>query len=217
MPDIVKFPLLIITGKVGPQILFKWNWYSKPLYLDERQEKPAWFIHPKYKTEVDVIALHLSEKEEPILDNMSINTVEFDDYGLHVADDVFVLGFPYKLNGGGRLPLWKRGTIACEPGADIDGLPKVLIDTASRKGMSGAPVIMRRIGIHGAQEGKPPELIGQIQSFLGVYSGRIKSSNDRDDLEAQLGIVWKASVISEIIEGGILDTKDSFCTNSSQP
>ena len=40
-------------------------------------------------------------------------------------------------------------------------------------------------------------LIGRIRGFLGVYSGRIGN----DELQAQLGIVWKKKVIEEIITG----------------
>jgi len=38
-------------------------------------------------------------------------------------------------------------------------------------------------------------IIGRIRNFIGIYSGRIGD----DELKAQLGIVWKARVISEII------------------
>jgi hypothetical protein len=60
---------------------------------------------------------------------------------------------------------------------------------------------MQRIGIHGASGGKltGSELIGRIRNFIGVYSGRI----GKDESKAQLGIVWKARVIDEIISGGV--------------
>ena len=35
--------------------------------------------------------------------------------------------------------------------------------------------------------------------FLGVYSGRIGA----DDLKAQLGVVWKAHVVEEIVVAGV--------------
>ena len=38
--------------------------------------------------------------------------------------------------------------------------------------------------------------IGMIRSFLGVYSGRIGAE---DNFKAQLGIVWKKTVIEEIL------------------
>ena len=50
----------------------------------------------------------------------------------------------------------------------------------------------------------PPNLsdtdwFGTGCDFLGVYSGRLSS---KDEFEAQLGIVWRASVIEEIIRSG---------------
>jgi hypothetical protein len=59
---------------------------------------------------------------------------------LETGLDVFVLGFPRGMSGGAEFPIWKRGSIASEPNFDIDNLPKILIDTATREGMSGAPV-----------------------------------------------------------------------------
>ncbi len=47
-------------------------------------------------------------------------------------------------------------------------------------------------------------IIGTIQGFVGIYSGRIVGESEFD---AQLGIVWKKLVIEEIIKGGIKDDK----------
>jgi hypothetical protein len=46
---------------------------------------------------------------------------------------------------------------------------------------------------------------GYAERFIGIYSGRIGS----DVFQAQLGIVWKPSVIDEIMEGKIIG-KSSF-------
>ena len=100
--------------------------------------------------------------------------------------------YPRGLDGGNELAIWKRASIASEPKHDIDGLPKLLIDTATRQGMSGSPVIVRRRGMtvpRGVQRvpGKltGQELIGESDTFLGVYSGRIGD----DPMGVQLGIV----------------------------
>ncbi len=73
------------------------------------------------------------------------------------------------------------------------------LDTATREGMSGSPVIQYRrravsfIGNHGQTDFHA--------QFVGIYSGRIIP---RDFFEAQLGKVWKADCIDEIIDGGCL-------------
>jgi hypothetical protein len=38
-------------------------------------------------------------------------------------------------------------------------------------------------------------------NFIGVYSGRLRARED----EAQIGVVWHASFIDEIIAGGLRD------------
>ncbi|MNF04741.1 hypothetical protein D3C80_2043280 [compost metagenome] len=70
------------------------------------------------------------------------------------------------------------------------------IDSASRSGMSGSPVIYI--------ERRPIALLNtdyQVESrnrtkIVGIYSGRIGA---QDELLAQLGIVWKFKVVDEIV------------------
>ncbi|MBD79033.1 MAG: hypothetical protein CL840_08950 [Crocinitomicaceae bacterium] len=190
-PDMLKLKLLVQTKP-----FIKWKSFGISLY--ENKEK-QWIEHPVHKEKVDVIALKITTS---ILDDSlvrPINNNEFENFKLQVSDDVFILGFPYRLKGGGNFPIWKRGSVATEPDLELDGLPKLLVDTASRPGMSGSLVIYRRTGLHGLDNGMPTDetIIGNIQGFVGIYSGRIQGKSSHD---AQLGIVWKASVIDEIIK-----------------
>lgn len=172
------------------------------LYYDPNSEKPKWFMHKELGYDIDVIAIPIDggvlEKNNVKL--FPINDSEFkEEFHPQVSDDVFVLGYPFNITGGQNLPIWKRGTIATEVGVDIDNKPKMFIDTATRSGMSGAPVIYQSKGFHRHPSGDiKKSLLGTIRGLLGVYSGRIGAE---DNLQAQLGIVWKASVIDEIIDG----------------
>ncbi len=171
-------------------------------------DEPAWLIHPEYGTSVDVAVLPLfdtptKEAIEEIggadIFSMAVNT--FDDwvrFSPAAGDDIYVLGFPFG-DKMGSFPIWKRGSIATEPDIDVEGLPKILVDTATREGMSGSPVIVARKGFT-APNGvfDSDAVIGDAHSFLGVYSGRI--GNELEGL--QLGVVWKGHVINEIIKGG---------------
>lgn len=119
--------------------------------------------------------------------------------------DVFVLGFPLGWTGGAKYPIWKRASIASEPLFDLDDLPKMYIDTATRQGMSGSPVFAKCSGnffLEGSDTSNPLQMMmGEAYRFLGVYSGRIGDGGDnKDEFSAQLGIVWKERVIREIIE-----------------
>ena len=102
--------------------------------------------------------------------------------------DVFVLEYPFGADPPG-FPVWKRGSIASEPHLTRPGPGYMLVDTASRPGMSGAPVI-------------PRSWSNSLTRFIGVYSGRLHT---KDPSDAQIGMVWPAEDIEEIIGGAKLD------------
>lgn len=168
------------------------------LYDDEEMTQPKWFIHPDKKESVDVVVIELTTKEDLIYS--AINKADFDDnIPPEVGDDCFVIGYPFEDFRYLGLPIWKKASIATEPTVNEDQLPKILIDTATRPGLSGSPVIYQRIGVHNIVNGAMTDdsLIGRIRGFLGIYSGRI----GQGEIHAQLGIVWKKDVIEEIING----------------
>ncbi|MFT3741082.1 MAG: serine protease [Gammaproteobacteria bacterium] len=173
-----------------------------------------WLEHPLYSNEVDVSAIEIPEPQEKLA---HVNMV-FDRetcYETHIAQDVFILGYPlenYIISG---FPIWKRGTIATSPAFNVSGTPKYLIDTATRSGMSGSPVFasflntgFRRATGELVRPGKDKlrdsdfSCAFPIFEFIGVYSSRIGDPSVNDTL--QLGNVWKASVIEEIIMGNKL-------------
>jgi hypothetical protein len=167
-----------------------------PLYQDadssESPEKANWYEHPTYRDRVDVVAIRLQ-----LPSNRQVRTIDevnsMPSMPIDIGDEVFVLGYPKGIDGGGEFPIWKRASIATEPGLTRVGPNHVLIDTATREGMSGAPVIK--------MENRPIRVEGlRPRKFIGVYSCRL----GRGELEAQLGKVWDASLIDEIIGGGAL-------------
>lgn len=170
------------------------------LYEDvEGLHDPVWLEHPEYGQNVDVVAIPIPEGIVGKYKLFPINDINFNtDIREEVADDAFVIGYPYKDVPYLQLPIWKRASIATEPTVNIDQLPKFLIDTATRSGLSGSLVIMQRTGIHNVgKDGVPKSdsIIGTVRNFVGIYSGRI----DNEELKAQLGIVWKARVVDEIL------------------
>lgn len=201
-PTHVEMPLLLKAGDSGGRPMVERRRFDIPLYTDHG--KPTWMEHPVFGNKIDVVALELLTLKDNLV-SLPINKIgDLVDFEPLIGDDVFVLGYPGGLDGGNELAIWKRGSLASQPQVDVDGLPKLLIDTATRKGMSGAPVIARRSGII-VPRGVTPELgkisgqeiIGQAKTFLGVYSGRVGD----DPLGVQLGIVWKARVLDEIVNG----------------
>jgi len=194
IPDIFLTYFRILNG--GGQSKLK----KIRLYEDDEMTKPIWLVHPEHKENVDVVAIEI-EIEENLLYS-AINKSDFDNNILpEVGDDCFVIGYPFEDFRYLGLPIWKKASIATEPTVNEDQLPKILIDTATRPGLSGSPVIYQRIGVHNVIDNKfsDDSLIGRIRGFLGIYSGRI----GKDEIHAQLGIVWKGIVIDQIIDGQI--------------
>jgi hypothetical protein len=168
-------------------------WLELPLAVDNEAN---WFEHPTHGGGIDigVLPLALSERYRAIV----LNEQVFTKMTLRVSHDVFVLGYPLGILGTHGMPIWKRATVATEPATSE---AHFYVDTATRSGMSGSPVIFRYRGFYKndptAQEPADDDWFGEGDMFVGVYSGRLAASS----VEAQLGIVWKAHLIDEIIDG----------------
>lgn len=168
-------------------------------------ERPVWLEHPVYKSDVDVVAIevHIPNNLLVIPLNECIEPFNEDTIA-EISNDVFILGFPFGLSADG-FPIWKRASVASEPIVDIGGMPKLLVDTASRSGMSGAAVVLfekRAVTlVSGSSDGLDSKISRHRMKIVGVYSGRIGAKNelDKKSEDVQLGIVWKAKVIDEII------------------
>ena len=154
------------------------------LPLRSETNEPLWLEHSMARC-VDIVALPLPSMPDAALS--PINEMPSVPGTVSVGDETFILGYPFGI-GPSMLPIWKRASIASEPNLPLDGKPCFYVDTASRSGMSGSPVILRRrFGI------------GPNTTFVGVYSGRIGA---KDELEAQLGIVWRAELVDQIVTKG---------------
>jgi len=161
---------------------------------------PLWFVHPQHGNDIDVVAMpitpHANAEMYPI--NKMANT----ELMFLVGMDVYVLGYSYGFGIAG-LPVWKRGSIASEPEILLPNQLFFFLDTASRPGMSGSPVIRRTWGQHQLKNGALRTQPGPATDFVGVYSGRIVA---KDPLDAQLGVAWPAQYVTEIVAGARRDT-----------
>jgi hypothetical protein len=192
-------------------IHMEWREAEFLLYEDicDSPTKPVWYEHPQYGHKVDVVVAPINLPEEVAICPANDPKLNLSTVLLRPSLDVFVLGFPRGMSGGAKFPVWKRGSIASEPEIDVDDLPKILIDTATREGMSGSPVYLCQIGYFQSEEkydtGGYKRCMGEGRRFLGVYSGRVGD----DNFQAQLGVVWKSSIIEETIQAAQVG-KSSF-------
>lgn len=206
VPTSVKFKIAFKEKMAGdpeidgkPVSLIARREINLPLY---ENETPCWLEHPEFGRNVDVVAIKVGALGDAELTTIFLNTHnDLTDFEIAAGDDVCILGYPRGISGGHGFPIWKRGSVASEPEVPIDGLPKVLVDSATREGLSGAPVIAVRHGLinkRGESGFTSNSAIGTAHAFLGVYSGRVGD----DAFGVQLGIVWHARVIDQIIRGG---------------
>jgi hypothetical protein len=167
----------------------EWTQRVEALLVDD---EPCWIEHPTLGSKADFVALKLKSTE-----NIEINSYDAQHVGHEFlvcpADSVSVIGFPFGFKADGY-PVWATGFIASDPSIDVENMPIQLIDCRSRPGQSGAPVV----AYHGS--GSVPTAVGSFtvmnepaERFIGVYSGRINNESD-------IGRVWKASAIDELIK-----------------
>lgn len=156
-----------------------------------------WLQHSEHSGNVDVGVLPISPEDSTgdIDIGTAINEIDpHQKWPVEVGDQLFVVGYPFGISDACNLPIWKAATLASEPGVDQEQLPLLYIDTATREGMSGSPVIRYRRRSVTLMENN--QLHRFHAEFLGVYSGRIVP---KDMLEAQLGKIWRRDVIEQII------------------
>ena len=171
--------------------------------LGDPMDSNSWkWVEHKKGSAIDV---GLLEIEVP--DNINLITVDFHDQDKHsimtVGADIFVCGFPIGIGLTDTGAIWKRGSIASEPFVGHQGLPRFLVDTATREGMSGAPVYLATNYVRaniltqpGDADFETPWRTSPHFTFVGIYSGRL----GQDEFKAQLGLVWRNSIIDEIID-----------------
>jgi Trypsin-like peptidase domain len=167
------------------------QWVIKVESLFE-DDQPRWREHPTLGAKADFVAL-------PLKDLADVQLYPYDpanpgpDILVGPADAVSVIGFPFGIAAGGAFAVWATGFLASEPVVNFNHLPIQLIDCRSRQGQSGSPVLAYRSGgMIAMSDGGSAAYNGPVSKFIGIYSGRINSESD-------IGIVWKADAIAELI------------------
>lgn len=170
-------------------------------------EGPVWLVHPKLGRRVDVAAVpvRIDIVSHPEARYYPINTLSSRNMQIGIGSDVFIIGYPFAhdLADRGGWPIWKRASVASEPALLREDELYVLVDTASRPGMSGSAVVARTVGDVLLENGDLVMVTGTSTRFFGVYAGRVSSS---DALDAQLGRVYPAFFLDEIINGQVRET-----------
>jgi len=178
-----------------------------PLYLDADRKEPRWFVHPVYGSYLDMAFLMLNMEGGDV--GCVNDTVPALSEQAKPAHDVFAIGYPQGINMLSVFPVWKRGSIASDPDIPVEGHPKFFVDMAGRGGLSGAAVfrIQRGTILEPTADGHVVGF-GEKTEFIGLYSGRAADqlpADVRSGESSDLGFVWRADVVLEMLNGRTLD------------
>jgi hypothetical protein len=177
----------------GSSVRFSTNLYAGE--NDPNADGPLYATH-RTGSAIDVTVLRVPAGTQVYypLDNSFLIPRYNSELRLYVGQTCYILGFPegliHRPFENATFAIWKTGNIASEPLFDFDGQPKLLIDATTRRGMSGAMVVVSENGRN---------------RLVGIYSGRYKQAAPEDSPEqnpnftAELGWVFRSEVIGELI------------------
>lgn len=172
-------------------------------------EKTKFLQHPLFGQDVDVAIIEFKKGSKLAYgsDILCINDIQQNkNIDNSVGDDVFILGFPIKSQRTNNFCIWKRGSIATEYSINYRNKESFLVDSITKSGMSGSPVIFMANNFR-TLNGSMSISTSPVTKFLGVYSGREPSA---DGSVPQLGLVWKAKYIEEILIGKTYGSSKEF-------
>lgn len=153
----------------------------------------AWVEHPRLGRRFDVVALPLEVPSHAYV--VPYGRDPGPALALPPGSDVAIVGFPEGMTTAGLTAIWKAGSIASEHNLTLSTNDFFWIDSNTRKGMSGAPVIARRFGGALMETGDYAVATGVLDRQLGVYAGRAFDAPDMT-----LGRVWGWAGVQEIVD-----------------
>lgn len=184
------------------------RWSQQAFSLGDALLKSArWVQHPDYGQSVDVAAFPLGDTLPSQVRNILEKPGYDEGMWVDIGGEVFLPGYPLGMSAGGGFPIWKRASLASSTEFG-EGINKcILVDTATREGMSGSPCIAVSTRYYFRKAADSMKMTRVDDPFawrlMGVYSGRI---NPSDRFEAQLGTVWRENLIFDVLERGVQAT-----------
>lgn len=192
-------------NKLRCHFLIRIGQYDRELIdipIRDEDDQPLWFVHPAHGMRaIDIVAMPLDH--EALKDRVTllpVNELAPGKLAIMIGMEVFILGYPFGSKPP-AFPVWKRGSIASEPDFVRLSTGYYMIDTASRPGMSGSPVIRRSWSNHLLESNMwtVSNDALPIDRVIGVYSGRLLPEDN------QIGMVWHIEYVDQIIDAGMRD------------
>lgn len=172
--------------------------YIKNCTIDliDSKGQTTWNEHTKFKGLIDVAAIRLND-----IHNEFVNIcypIDLKEDHRKILREVYIVGYPFGKsvsNGDLSTAIWSKGIIANETDFLINisdkgiPLPAFYVDSKTREGQSGSPVI-----VHGQiiSTSNSISISKQSRTFpVGIYTGRVNKDSD-------LGIAWNWEVLKDI-------------------
>ncbi|MCU0801189.1 MAG: serine protease [Rhodobacteraceae bacterium] len=171
------------------------TWIHYEFNLLDEHEDPLWADARDAHFPADLAALSIDLPAG--LNCNYANMLPSIDIVTEVGSEVFIIGYPFTYDEVG-LPIWKRASLASElANVPPNGRRHILVDTATRSGMSGSLVIRKVTGGYTTESGNMINNGRPGYRLLGVYSGRYGANKDGD---AQLGMVWPREMVDDLLK-----------------
>ncbi|WP_368859405.1 trypsin-like peptidase domain-containing protein [Curtobacterium citreum] len=203
LPEFLDVALPMSGSGLGADEVALLGISHRRLALYDDRGRARWLVHPTFGRRVDVVALPIAEDNQGGVTGFTTTLLPYE-LGtsdpvamLQPTQDLSVVGFPFGLHGGARSAIWVRGTIASEPDLPFEGESCFLVDSRTRAGQSGSPVILFRPSEEGTASAGA---VAESWCLVGVYSGRTSGESD-------LGRVWTWSSLRAVVEGGERDVQ----------
>jgi hypothetical protein len=182
-----------------------------PLFTKEG--KPVWLINEENKeADLAIIPMPVEVYQEADMVNCINEKWSTNHLKVRTTTRTSVVGYPYGYyDTKNSLPIWKTGSIASEPDIDFEGKKLIVLDISAFPGMSGAPVFAIAHGMYETEAGGMQG--GSIKKFIGIYASMQMLTKNKfleqlinqipvgiiDQESLQLGHVWKASLIFDVL------------------
>lgn len=147
--------------------------------------------YPNGRLLADVVGIRIPKEEQERLHlNAHCYSWNGEEPYFAITDRVFVVGYPASVGKHvPTTPIWTSGSVASEPEIGLGN--RFFVDSRTRPGQSGSPVIVHRQSRFLDAAAGLGEKLPEKAILLGVYSGRT-------DENADIGSVWKTSVLRRI-------------------